>query len=397
MEERGRLLWRPSEARMRESNMAAFIRFVNSRYGARLPALSYDDLYTWSVNNIDEFWAAVWEFTGIVSSRPYDRVRDGDAMPAGVSWFPGARLNFAENLLRHRDDGIAIVFAPEASTPAGAACERLTYRDLWRRVAALARALAAWGVRPGDRCAGIVANTPEAAVAMLATTAVGAVWSSCSPDFGARAVLDRLGQVAPRVLFASAEYRYKGKRISTRGTVEEVARGLPSLEKLVSLPYGSAGAGASEGGLPAGAEGYGAVLARHAAPEGYDEEDAIAFAQLPFDHPVFIMFTSGTTGLPKCMVQGPGVLLNHAKELVLHCDVRRADRLLYFTTAGWMMWNWALSALAAGATLVLYDGSPFHPGPLCLWELAARERVTVLGTSAKYLSALQASPALQPL
>ena len=291
----------------------------------------------------------------------------------GARWFPGARLNFADNLLRYDDDRDALVHWSECGTR-----RTLTYRELRSETCALASALERDGVRAGDRVAGLVANVPEAVVAMLAATSLGAIWSSCSPDFGADAVVDRFGQIRPKILFAVNGYRYGGKPFSCASRLARIARRIDSIERMVVVP--SLGDGSSQAVIP-GATWY----ADYRRPA-----NGARFAALPFDHPAYILYSSGTTGVPKCIVHGAGgTLIQHLKELVLHVDLRREDRIFYFTSCGWMMWNWLVSGLAVGATVVLYDGSPFHPGPTTLLDMADREGITVFGTSAKYLSAIE--------
>jgi acetoacetyl-CoA synthetase len=290
----------------------------------------------------------------------------------GPRWFDGARLNFAENLLRHRDDGLALVAWSERG-----AGRRLTYAQLAAEVARVAGALRAAGVEAGDRVAGFMPNVPEAVVAMLAAASLGAIWSSCSPDFGVRGVLDRFGQIAPTVLVAADGYVYAGKAIDVLPRVREIAAALPSVRRVVLVPHlrPAVEAGAVPGGV---------------AWADFGTDAPLDFARLPFDHPLYVMYSSGTTGLPKCMVHSAGgTLLQHLKELVLHTDLRREDRIFYFTTCGWMMWNWLVSSLAVGATVVLYDGAPLAPHAAALWDMAQAEGVTIFGTSAKYLALLE--------
>ncbi len=367
----GKMLWKPSEERVRQTNMYRFLQTVNERFGKNFE--DYPSLYDWSVAEIPDFWATVWEFVDIKASQPYDRVADDlDKMP-GTRWFPGARLNFAENLLRFRDDQTAIIFIGEGQKPV-----RTTYRQLYDKVSRLSASLKGLGVKPKDRVVGFMPNMTETIIAMLAATSIGATWSSCSPDFGIKGVMDRFGQIEPKVIFTADGYFYNGKQFDSLERISNVVKQLPSLEKIVVVSYTREKPDISF--LP-NAEHFEDFLA----PEAGD----IAFEQLPFDHPVYIMYSSGTTGLPKCMVQGPGVLLNHKKELILHTDLKRDDTIFYFTTCGWMMWNWLTSSLSVGATILLYDGSPFHPKPSILWELAEQEGISIFGTSAKYLAALE--------
>ena len=292
----------------------------------------------------------------------------------GANWFPGARLNFAENLLRYRDDRVALIFKGE-----GQASTRMTYAELYDEVARLARALKDAGVVTGDRVVGFMPNMPAAMIAMLAATSIGAAWSSCSPDFGIKGVLDRFGQIKPKILFTANGYFFKGKKLDSLGRIADIIKELPSIEKVVVVPYTE-----PEPDLRAipNAVHYEAFKS---ARSNLD----IEFEQLPFEHPLYIMYSSGTTGLPKCMVQSAGgILIHHLKELMLHTDLKREDTIFYFSTCGWMMWNWLTSSLAVGATLVLFDGNPFHPHPGALWEMAQDEKITVFGTSAGYIAAL---------
>ncbi len=375
LDDGARSLWEPSEKRMEESRMQTFMRWVAKREG--LEFKDYFDLYDWSVAHIERFWEAVWEAAQIRSETPYDKVVEDPSVMPGTRWFPGARLNFAENLLRFRDDKEALVFRGENGTR-----RVMTYRELYALVAKLAVRLKRLGVKKGDRVAGYVANLPETAAAMLAATSLGAVWTSCSPDFGLEGAYNRFGQVEPTVLFAVDGYFYGGKTFDRREIVSELARRLPTLKAVVVLPFLNENPDLS--GIP------GAVNL----PNLLDGETAteIAFVPTEPDHPVYILYSSGTTGPPKCITHGAaGTLVQHWKELALHTDVSRESSLFYFTTCGWMMWNWMVSALMTGARVVLYDGSPFHPGPEVLWRMAEEERLTVFGTSARYLAALQAS------
>ncbi len=370
-----KLLWEPSKEKIQRSNMRRFMRFVNETHG--YDCQSYNALYEWSVNNIADFWADVWRFVDIRSSRNRSEVIDDARKMPGARWFAGARLNVAENLLRYRDDATAIIFNGENRD-----CERMSYAELYGAVARLAGAMKEAGVGVNDRVAGFMPNIPETVTAMLAAASLGAAWSSCSPDFGVKGVLDRFGQIKPKLLFTADGYFYSGKRYDSLGVVSEILQKISSVEKVVVVPYTDPEPNIGE--LP-NAVMYGDFISSKPAPE-------LEFAQLPFEHPLYIMYSSGTTGLPKCMVQSAGgVLVNHLKELVLHTDLKREDRIFYFTTCGWMMWNWLVSSLAVGATIVLYDGHPFYPDAGTLWELAEQEKITVFGTSAGYLAALEKS------
>ncbi len=369
----GKLLWKPAAEKVKTTNMYRFMKQVNARFGQHFT--EYDSLYRWSVDNISDFWTTMWDFSGIIASAPYQEVIDDLNTMPGAKWFTGARLNFAENLLRFRDDQVAIVFKGEDQTTT-----YLTYAELYHEVARLTEALKKTGVQPGDRVVGFMPNMPQAIIAMLAAVSTGAVWSSCSPDFGIKGVLDRFGQIRPKVLFTANGYSFKGKKINSLERIADILKELPSIEKVVVVPYTHQ--------APNIADVPKAILYHdYIAPES---DLDIAFAQLPFDHPLYIMYSSGTTGLPKCMVQSAGgILIHHLKELMLHTDLKRQDTIFYFTTCGWMMWNWLASSLAVGATLVLFDGNPFHPQPGALWEMAQDEKVTVFGTSAGYIAALQ--------
>jgi len=366
-------LWVPSEQRIKQANITHFISFINKKY--KLKIASYNELYKWSIGNTLDFWAAMWEFGEIKASRKYDKVVDNLSKFPGTKWFIGAKLNFAENLLRHRDDHLAFIFKGETQKSA-----RITYAELYDFVARLATALQKIGVKPGDRVAAYMPNIMETAIAMLAATSVGAVWSSCGIELGPGAVLDRFGQIDPKILFAVDGYPYKGKTFNILSSVEKLANEISSLEKIIIVPYMQEKV--DVGSIP-NAVLYDDFISQERQPE-------ILFEQLPFDHPVYIMFSSGTTGKPKCMIQGAGgILINHLKELILHTDLRREDKIFYITSPSWMMWNWLLSSLAVGATVVLYDGNPNYPDWDAMWKLAQDEKITIFGCSASYINYLK--------
>jgi len=366
-------LWEPDAEKVKQANLTSFIKYVNVNYGKDFS--DFGQLYNWSVSEIPGFWESVWKYCGVTASKPYDSVVTNLEEMLEARWFSGARLNFAENLLRFRDDRTALVFRSEHGDT-----KRMTYSQLYEEVAGLARALRDLGVKTGDRVAGFMPNMIEAVVAMLATASIGAVWSSCSPDFGIKGVLDRFGQIKPRVLFTADGYYYNGKAHDSLERVSGILGEIDPVDKVVVVPYTRERADIS--GIPNGVH-YRDFFT--AAP-GED----ISFEQLPFSHPVYIMYSSGTTGVPKCIVHGAGgTLLQHLKEHVLHTDLTREDTIFYFTTCGWMMWNWLVSALAVGATVVLFDGSPFYPGPDILFKIAQEESISVFGTSAKYLAAVE--------
>ena len=363
-------IWTPSLFRIADANLTRFMTFA-AAHGA--DAQDYDALYRWSIGQPTAFWEALFDFAGVIAERAAGPVLEEAGRMPGARWFPGTRLNFAENLLRGPDADPALVFRNERGQR-----RELSWRQLRAEVARVTAGLRAEGIGPGHRVAGFLPNLPETAIAMLATASVGATWTSCSPDFGIHGVLDRFGQVEPAVLFTADGYYYAGKTIDSLAPIAGVLARLPSVRCVVVAPYVSERPAIDA--LPH-AVGF-AQFGRRDAP--------LSFERLPFDHPLYVLYSSGTTGVPKCIVHGAGgTLLQHLKEHLLHTDLKPGDRLFFFTTCGWMMWNWLASALAAEATLVLYDGSPFHPGPSVLWEMAADEGVTIFGTSPKYLAALE--------
>jgi len=345
---------------------------VNRRYGLALE--SYEKLTEWSIQAIPDFWAAMWEFAGIQYSKPYSKVVDDLSRFPGAKWFPDARLNFAENLLREEDERIAFVFRGET-----AKISKITFNELHDHVARLAASLRKIGVRPGDIVSAYMPNMIETSTAMLAATSVGAVWASCGAELGPTAVLDRFGQIRPKVLFTADGYFYKNQVYDTLANAKKVVDGIPSIEKVIVASYVTDRSASSK--LP-NAESFDEFLS-----DGNHVE--LLFEQLPFDHPVYIMFSSGTTGKPKCMVQGSGVLLNHLKELLLHADLKRDDTITYISSPSWMMWNWLMSSLAVGPRILLYDGNPNYPDWGTIWKLIDKEAITILGCSASYINYLR--------
>jgi acetoacetyl-CoA synthetase len=372
-------LWSPSPDRIARTNLTRFIRFIRDRYN--VDASGYDEVYQWSVGKPDDFWTAMWDFGEIRSATRGERVAmEPERMRPGAHFFPDARLNFAENVLRRTGGGPAIIFRNERGD-----ATTWSHDDLTAQVAAFAAALRSLGIRPGDRVAGYVPNVPEVIAAALGAAAVGATWSSCSPDFGVQGVLDRFGQIEPRVLVAADGYFYGGKTFDSTQKLADVLDRLPTVEHTVVIPYA----------------GHAAPRTSRARTLWKDFIDPhrtapVAFEALPFNHPLYILYSSGTTGIPKCIVHGAGgTLIQHLKEHQLLCDIRRDDRVFYFTTCGWMMWNWLVTVLASEATLLVYDGSPFHPGGHTLFDFADATGMTLFGTSAKFIDAI-AKAGLRP-
>ncbi len=363
--------WSPSAERISASQVMAFMAGVNRRHGLALR--TYAELHAWSVARSDLFWDALWDFCGVIGDKGPVLLRDADKMP-GARFFPEGRLNFAENLLRRSDAAEALVFRGEDK-----AASTLSWQELRALVSRLQQALTAAGVGVGDRVAAMMPNLPETIALMLAATSIGAIWSSCSPDFGERGVLDRFGQIEPKVFVAVDGYWYNGKRIEIADKLKSIVDQLSSAKTVVIVSYLGEAESVAKG--LSRALSLEAFLAPHA-------ERPMVYERFPFNQPAFILYSSGTTGVPKCIVHGAGgTLLQHLKEHRLQCDVREGERMFYFTTCGWMMWNWLVSGLASGATLILYDGSPFAPNPPALWDLAQAQRITLFGTSAKYIDA----------
>jgi acetoacetyl-CoA synthetase len=372
-------LWQPSADRVAAANLTVFIAQIERQWGVSID--TYADLHRFSVAEMEKFWLSLWDFCGVIAAQRGKRVLIEKTKMPGARFFPDARLNFAENCLRRRDDTPAIFFRTESGKHS-----EWTWRQLYDGVSRLTQAMRAAGIRPGDRVAGFLPNMPETVVAVLAAAATGAVWSSCSPDFGVTGVLDRFGQIEPRLLFAADGYVYRGERYDTLGRLAEIAARLPSVERVVVIPFLDDMPNISA--VPNGMR-FSDFLSPYRA-------DDIAFESLPFAHPLYILYTSGTTGVPKCIVHSAGgTLLQHLKEHQLLCDVKPGDRVFYATTCGWMMWNWLVSVLASDAAIALYDGSPLHPEPDVLFDYADDVGFTLFGTSAKYLDAI-AKQGLRP-
>jgi acetoacetyl-CoA synthetase len=367
-----KLLWEPSQDRINSANITKFIEQVNRKHGLNLK--NYHELYKWSITNIKDFWALLWDFGSIVYSESYKEVLSQEiSFRPETTWFSGSKLNFAENLLRYKDEHLAIVSIDEKGKK-----RHFTFKELNEIVTQLAGSLKKLGIKSGDRVVAYMPNIPETVIAMLATTCLGAIWSSCGSELGSNAVIDRFSQVEPRILFTSNGYYYKGKEINLQKNITKIVEGIPTLEKTIIIKNTESENFVSE---VSNAIEFSSFLS---------EEKEISFEQLDFDHPLYIMFSSGTTGKPKCMTQSAGgVLINHLKELILHTDLKRSDNILYITSPSWMMWNWLVSSLAVGATVVLFDGNPVHPDWTTMWKLIDDEEITIFGCSASYINYLR--------
>lgn len=370
------ILWQPSPERIADANITRFMAIIRSKYGA--DTVNYASLYQWSIEYPEHFWSAFWDFSGLVAQAKGETVlAHGERMP-GAKWFPQARLNYAENLLRKRaDDEFSVIFWGENRIK-----RRLTYGELYSEVSKLTQALRSDGVVAGDRVAGILPNLPETVIAMLAATSIGAVWTSCSPDFGVPGIKDRLGQIEPKILFVCDGYFFNGKAFDISERIEAVHRAIPSIEKIILVPYIDTNR-IKPSGIIVRLDDYVA---------GFPGDRPIEFISVPFDHPLYIVYSSGTTGPPKCIVHSVGgTLIQHMKEHLLHVDCHPQDRLFYFTTCGWMMWNWLVSGLATETTLILYDGSPVYPETDALFQMVEDTRINIFGVSAKYIDLLKKS------
>jgi len=359
------ILWKPSS--FEKTNMAKLTQLIAKRHGIEIS--DYEELHRWSIENIPDFWEDIWEYCNIIHSQPYSNIVNDTKIMPGAEWFKDGKLNYAENLLRFRDDHIAIKFKSEKRQ-----VREISYQELFKEVEKVTHSLRELGVCKGDRVVGFMPNIPEAVIAMLATSSIGAIWSSSSPDFGIKGVLDRFSQIEPKVIFSAKGYQYNGKYFDSIQKLKSILEKLPTVEKVIIVDNDKSDSSTSINGSLS----YGQLLDC--------DPDPLQFEQLPFDHPLYIMYSSGTTGLPKSIVHSAGgTLLQHMKELIFHCDMKRNDTIFYFTTCGWMMWNWLISSLSIGSTIVLFDGAPFYPNGKEMWHLADELGMTIFGTSAKYI------------
>lgn len=363
-------LWEPSDELIKKAEITRFIEFVNNKFILNIKGAK--DLYKWSIESIEDFWAAMWDFGGIIASKKFDKVVEDLNVFPGTKWFVGSRLNFAENLLKYKDEQLAFIFQGETKKS-----QTMTYSELNRQVACLARSLKEIGVKKGDRVVSYIPNLIETPIAMLATTSIGATWASCGAELQSSAVIDRFGQIKPKILFTVDGYYYRDKTFDTISNAKKVAEEIPSIKKVIVVSYVSKEK-LDISNIPKAVHWDDFISS--------EENPVIQFEQVSFDHPLYIMFSSGTTGKPKCMVQGAGgVLINHLKELILATDLKRSDIINYITAPSWMMWNWLISSLAVGATIFLYEGNPLYPHPLRMFELIENNKVTIFGTSASYI------------